>query len=161
MFLASIFVSFINPPYPKLGRACCGGAVGLYVWRIIGHYVDHLPLYRREQIAARDRVILSSSTLADWGGRIGVALQPRADRRVALLLERNVLQADETPVAPLDPGQGKTKRAYLWAYRSNVLETGPPRGFDSQIPICVRNGKNVGAALAAISAVSRARPLLV
>ncbi|MBS4096979.1 MAG: IS66 family transposase [Sulfuricella sp.] len=34
--------------------------------------------------------------------------------------------ADETPVAQLDPGNGKTKRAYLWAYRSNVLETGPP-----------------------------------
>jgi hypothetical protein len=30
------------------------------------------------------------------------------------------------PVAQLDPGSGKTKRAYLWAYRSNVLETGPP-----------------------------------
>jgi hypothetical protein len=29
-------------------------------------------------------------------------------------------------VAQLDPGRGKTKRAYLWAYRSNVLETGPP-----------------------------------
>jgi transposase len=101
-------------------------AVGLYVWLIIGKYVDHLPLYRLEQIAARDRVILSSSTLADWVGRIGVALQPLADRLAALLLERSVLHADETPVAQLDPGKGKTKRAYLWAYRSNVLETGPP-----------------------------------
>ena len=107
------------------GRA----AVGLYVWLIIGHYVDHLPLYRREQIAARDRVILSRSTLADGVGRIGVALQPLADRLVAHLLERSVLHADETPVAPLDPGQGKTKRAYLWAYRSHVLETGPPGGL--------------------------------
>ena len=101
-------------------------AVGLYVWLIIGKYVDHLPLYRLEQIAARDRVILSSSTLADWVGRIGVALQPLADRLAVLLLERSVLHADETPVAQLDPGKGKTKRAYLWAYRSNVLETGPP-----------------------------------
>jgi len=126
----SVSAAPIPPAVIDGGRA----AVGLYVWRIIGQYVDHLPLYRREQIAARDRVILSSSTLADWGGRIGVALQPRADRRVALLLERNVLQADETPVAPLDPGQGKTKRAYLWAYRSNALETGPPIVvFDCQL----------------------------
>lgn len=101
-------------------------AVGLYVWLVIGKYVDHLPLYRMEQIAARDRVTLSSSTLADWVGRIGVALQPLADRLAARLLERSVLHADETPVAQLDPGKGKTKRAYLWAYRSNVLETGPP-----------------------------------
>ena len=53
-------------------------AVGLYVWRIIGKYMDHLPLYRLEQIAARERVILSGSTLAEWVGRIGVALQPLA-----------------------------------------------------------------------------------
>ena len=101
-------------------------AVGLYVWILIGKYLDHLPLYRLEQIAARDRVTLSRSTMAEWVGRIGVALQPLADRLAELLLERDVLHADETPVAQLDPGRGKTKRAYLWAYRSNVLETGPP-----------------------------------
>ena len=49
--------------------------------------VDHLPLYRLEQIAARDRVILSSSTLADWVERIGVVLQPLAARLAVLLLE--------------------------------------------------------------------------
>jgi transposase len=101
-------------------------AVGLYAWILIGKYLDHLPLYRLEQIAARDHVILSRSTMAEWVGRIGVALQPLADRLAELLLERDVLHADETPVAQLDPGRGKTKRAYLWAYRSNVLETGPP-----------------------------------
>lgn len=101
-------------------------AVGLYVWILIGKYLDHLPLYRLEQIAARDQVILSRSTMAEWVGRIGVSLQPLADRLAMLLLDRGVLHADETPVQQLDPGRGKTKRAYLWAYRSNVLETGPP-----------------------------------
>jgi transposase len=101
-------------------------AVGLYVWVLIGKYLDHLPLYRLEQIAARDDVTLSRSTMAQWVGRIGVALEPLADRLAQLLRERGVLHADETPVAQLDPGRGKTKRAYLWAYRSNVLETGPP-----------------------------------
>jgi len=28
-------------------------------------------------------------------------------------------------VKQLDPGQGKTKRAYLWAYRSGDLDDGP------------------------------------
>ncbi len=101
-------------------------SVGLYVWVLIGKYLDHLPLYRLEQIAARNQVILSRSTMAEWVGRIGVSLQPLADRLSALLLERDVLHADETPVQQLDPGRGKTKRAYLWAYRSNALETGPP-----------------------------------
>ncbi|WNV03396.1 IS66 family transposase [Candidatus Methylospira mobilis] len=100
-------------------------AVGLLTWVMIGKYQDHLPLYRLEQIAARDDVILSRSTLADWVGRVGVALQPLVDRLAWHLLQRNALHADETPVAQLDPGNGKTKKAYLWAYRSNDLEPGP------------------------------------
>jgi transposase len=70
-------------------------AVGLYVWVIIGKYLDHMPLYRLEQIAAREGVTLSRSTLAEWVGRIGVALQPLADRLTALLLEREVLHAQD------------------------------------------------------------------
>ena len=101
-------------------------AAGLYAWVIVCKYLDHLPLYRLEQIGARDRVILSRSTLAEWVGRIGVALQPLADRLAVLLRSCSVLHADETPVRQLDPGAGKTKRAYLWAYRTNALQTGPP-----------------------------------
>ena len=100
-------------------------AVGLLVWVLVSKYLDHLPLYRLEQIAARDQVILSRSTLAEWVGRTGVALQPLVDRLTELLLKRGTLHADETPVAQLDPGSGKTKKAYLWAYRSNDLESGP------------------------------------
>lgn len=101
-------------------------ATGLLAWVIVGKYLDHLPLYRLERMAARDGVTLARSTLAEWVGRIGVALQPLADRLTALLLERPILHADETPVQQLDPGNGKTKRAYLWAYMSNRLDTGPP-----------------------------------
>ena len=100
-------------------------AVGLLTWVLIGKFLDHLPLYRLEQIAARDGVILSRSTLADWVGRLGVALQPLAERLAWHLRQRNSLHADETPVPQLDPGNGKTKKAYLWAYRSNDLQPGP------------------------------------
>lgn len=100
-------------------------AVGLLTWVMISKYLDHLPLYRLEQIAARDGVNLSRSTLADWVGRLGVALQPLADRLAWHLLQRECLHADETPVPQLDPGRGKTKKAYLWAYRSNDLQPGP------------------------------------
>ena len=100
-------------------------APGLLAWVVASKYLDHLPLYRLEQIAARDQVILARSTLAEWVGRTGVALQPLADRLREVLLERGTIHADETPVSQLDPGSGKTKRAYLWAYRSNDLEAGP------------------------------------
>lgn len=101
-------------------------AVGLLAWVIVGKYMDHLPLYRLEGIAARSGVTLARSTLAEWVGRLGVALNPLAERLAELLRQRAILHADETPVRQLDPGSGKTHRAYLWAYRSNALDTGPP-----------------------------------
>jgi len=101
-------------------------APGLLTWVMVSKFLDHLPLYRLEQIAARQQLPLARSTLAEWVGRVGVALQPLVDRLTALLRERHVLHADETPVPQLDPGKGKTKKAYLWAYRSNDLEPGPP-----------------------------------
>ena len=62
------------------------------------------------------------STLAQWVGSCGVQLQPLVDAMKAELLEQSVLHADETPVAMLDPGAGKTHRAYLWTYCSTALQ---------------------------------------
>ena len=99
---------------------------GLLTWVAISKFADHLPLYRLEQMAARQEVILSRSTLSEWVGRLGVALQPLADRLAEKLRAQAILHADETPVQQLDPGKGKTKRAYLWAWRSNDFSGGPP-----------------------------------
>jgi transposase len=84
---------------------------------VIAKYTDHLPLYRQEALYARSGVELSRSTLAEWIGAVGVALAPLTDALRADLLMSPVLHADETPVAQLDPGAGKTKRAYVFAYR--------------------------------------------
>jgi len=100
---------------------------GLLAWIAIQKFADHLPLYRIHQIAQRSGVNLATSTLASWVGQTGVALQPLADRLAELLKQNPVLHADETPVQQLDPGSGKTKRAYLWAYRSNDLDAAQHR----------------------------------
>ena len=83
---------------------------------LIAKYQDHLPLYRQEAIFARAGVAIARSTLAQWVGQCGVALQPVTDALKDEVLTHPVLHADETPVAMLDPGAGKTKRAYLWSY---------------------------------------------
>ncbi len=132
---------------PRVPSIIDGGmaAPGLLTWVMISKYADHLPLYRLEQIAARSEVPLARSTLADWVGRTGFALQPLANRLAELLKERQVMHADETPVAQLDPGAGKTKRAYLWTWRSNDLDTGPPIVvFDYQTS---RSGKHADSFL--------------
>ena len=91
---------------------------GLLAQVAIGKYADHLPLYRQEAIFRRSGVELTRATMAGWIGKMGVALTPLVEAMQTDLLQQTVLHADETPVQMLDPGAGKTKRAYLWAYRS-------------------------------------------
>lgn len=98
-------------------------APGLLAQVAIQKYTDHLPLYRQEAIFARAGISLSRTTLAEWIGAVGVALQPLVDVLRTRLLQSPVLHADETPVAQLDPGAGKTKRAYLFAYRKRPATT--------------------------------------
>jgi transposase len=51
-------------------------AMGLLSWVMISKFLDHLPLYRLELIAARDSLTLSRSTLADWAGRLAAFGRP-------------------------------------------------------------------------------------
>jgi transposase len=95
---------------------------GLLAQVLVAKYADHQPLYRQEGIFARAGLALSRSTLAQWVGACGVQLQPLVDALKAELLSRPVLHADETPVAMLKPGHGKTHRAYLWSYGSTVFD---------------------------------------
>ncbi len=89
---------------------------GLLAQVLVAKFLDHLPLYRQEHIFERAGLAIARSTLAQWVGECGVQLQPLVDALSAELLKHDVLHADETPVAMLKPGNGKTHRAYLWSY---------------------------------------------
>ena len=89
---------------------------------LVAKYADHQPLYRQEGIFERAGVAIPRSTLAQWVGACGVHLQPLVDALRAMLLERSVLHADETPVAMLTPGKGRTHRAYIWSYSSTQFD---------------------------------------
>ena len=95
---------------------------GLLAQVLVGKYADHLPLYRQEAIFGRAGLAIPRSTLAQWVGTCGVRLQPLVDALKDEILSHRVLHADETPVAMLKPGEGKTHRAYLWAYAAGAFE---------------------------------------
>ena len=95
---------------------------GLLAQVLVAKYADHLPLYRQETIFARAGFAIPRSTLAQWVGSCGVRLQPLVDALKAVVLRHGVLHADETPVQMLKPGNGKTHRAYLWAYAAGAFE---------------------------------------
>lgn len=95
---------------------------GLLAQVLVAKYHDHQPLYRQEGIFQRAGLAIPRSTLAQWTGACGVQLQPVVDALRQALLQIGVLHADETPVAMLAPGKGKTHRAYLWAYGTTQYE---------------------------------------
>ena len=90
-------------PWPQWGRVSPGDA-------------DHLPLYRQSQIFVRDGLDIDRSTLADWVGKSTALLAPLADAIGRHVLAGQAIFADDTPVAMLAPGTGKTQTARLWAY---------------------------------------------
>ena len=97
-------------------------ASGLVAHTLISRFVDHLPYYRQEAINARSGVHTPRSTLAAQSGRAGAAMEPLYEAHKRFVLSCPVVHADETPVAMLDPGAGKTKRAYIWAYARGELD---------------------------------------
>jgi transposase len=95
---------------------------GLLAQVLVAKFADHLPLYRQEAIFGRAGLAIPRSTLGAWVGSCGVQLQPLVDALKAEILRHSVVHADETPVQMLKPGNGKTHRAYLWAYAAGAFE---------------------------------------
>ena len=105
-------------------------APGLLAHVLAAKYLDHLPLHRQEQIYARDGVVLPRSTMAGWLGQLEVLLEPLVERLATHVLGTAVIQADETPVPVLQPGNGRTATGYLWAYRSGPWQPTQAVVFD-------------------------------
>src|SRR5580698_6799191 len=117
---------------PKLSCACCSRIVqepaphrpidkglagpGLLAHVLVAKYADHLPLYRQEEIYAREGVELSRSTMAAWVGGTSRLLEPLVEALRRHVMSAQKLHADDTPVPVLAPGQGKTKTGRLWTY---------------------------------------------
>jgi transposase len=92
-------------------------APGLLAQILVGKYCDHLPLYRQEQIfLQRYRVPLPRQTLARWVELAADWLKPIYQHIRTGVLAGGYVQADETPIDYLEPGNGKTKQGYFWTF---------------------------------------------
>ena len=119
---------------------------GLLAQVMVAKFSDHLPLYRQEAIFGRAGWVIPRSTLGAWVGACGVQLQPLVDALKQAILGHEVVQADETPVAMLKPGNGKAHRAYLWSYSTGAFETMKALVYDFTE---TRSGKHAEAFLGA------------
>lgn len=62
--------------------------------------------------------------------RAGASLMPLYEAHREFVLSARVLHADETPVRMLDPGAGKTAKAYVWAYARGEHQESPGVIYD-------------------------------
>lgn len=109
---------FCSPLPPRVLQGGLPG-VNLLVQVLLAKYMDHLPLYRQEQIfLQRYGIRLSRKTMADWvrvvtEDWLGLIYESiKSDVRSS-----DYLHADETPVSCMDPDvRGRTRDAFLWTY---------------------------------------------
>ena len=89
----------------------------------VAKYADALPLYRQEQLFARDGVELSRQTMSGWMVALEAPLKPLMAAMKARLGEDPVLHVDETRVQVLaEPGREATQQSFMWVYRGGSPE---------------------------------------
>ncbi len=101
------------PRPPRLLNSFAGPS--LLAGLAVGHFADHQPYYRLEEILARSGLAIERGTQCRWMIRLAKALAPLTTWMRCLALQSPVVQADETPVKMLAPGQGQASTTYLWA----------------------------------------------
>lgn len=90
---------------------------------LINKYVDHLPLYRQQQIFKRSDIQIAPSTIDTWIAHLGKLFELLYQRLVEEVKAQSYLQADETTTKVLDKEKKKkTHLGYYWVYHAPIAK---------------------------------------
>jgi len=91
---------------------------GLLSYIIVSKYVDHLPLYRLEQMFKRYQIHINRSTMAGWLAQVCGFLEAiHREMKRQLIADSFLIQADETTLKVRnDAVIDKCDLGYLWPY---------------------------------------------
>jgi transposase len=117
--------TIIQAPSPDLPIEKGRPGPGLIANVVVGKYLDGLPLYRQSAILAREGIEIKRATLADWVGHAAWWTAPLAELIGVHVMSAPVIHTDDTPIAVLAPGNGKTRTGRIWTY---VLDERPWQG---------------------------------
>jgi hypothetical protein len=94
---------------------------------MVQKYVNAMPLYRQEQEFIMNGFMLSRQTMANWMIYSSEHwLEPLYERMKVLMLEENVLHADETVLQVLrEEGRKSRANSYMWLYRTGEAPSHP------------------------------------
>jgi transposase len=90
---------------------------GLLAYVVTSKLADHLPLYRLEQIFARQRVDISRATLCGWMAAAARVVQPLYQLMCDRVRQSAVMHTDDTTVPILH--EGHCRQGRLWTYVGN------------------------------------------
>jgi transposase len=128
-------ITIAELPSRPIEKCLAGNSVLTHI--LVSKYVDHLPLYRQQQIFRRAEIEIAPSTIDSWVAQSGNFIVPLYDRMVEFVKNQRYLQADETTLRVLDKDKkGETHLGYLWVYhaplsRMCVFDYQQGRGTDA------------------------------
>jgi transposase len=104
-------------PAPAFPKSLASASAAAYI--ISQKYVEGLPLYRQQLSMQRLGFEISRQTLSNWVIAGAYALDLVYRRMKAILLKRDIMAADETPLQVLhEAGRKAQTKSYMWLYRS-------------------------------------------
>jgi len=102
------------PPRP-IDKGVAGP--GLLAYILVSKYVDHLPLYRLQQMFMRYNIHIHRSSMVGWIAELCNPLEAIYRAMKETVLSSFLIQADETTLKVLDDTvKGKCVLGYLWPY---------------------------------------------
>jgi transposase len=87
---------------------------GLLAYIVASKFADYLPLYRLEDIFARQGFEISRATQSVWCGDVADLVEPLYQRMAERVRQSHVVATDDTILPMLSPG--KAKQARMWVY---------------------------------------------
>jgi len=101
-------------PAQPIDRGLAGPSLLAHV--ITSKLGDHLPLYRLEQIFARQQVDVACSTMCAWMRAAGELVTPLVELMRTRVRGSQVIHTDDTPVPIQSPGAKQCRKGHIWCY---------------------------------------------
>jgi transposase len=120
-------IELADKPIQPIDKGMAGP--GLLAYVVTAKYADYLPLYRLENIFARNGFEIDRVTQCLWCRDVAEITKSLYDRMVQRVLGGHVIHTDDTVMPMLAPG--KTKQARMWVYLGD--EANPYNVFDFTI----------------------------
>jgi transposase len=107
------FTTAVKPPQP-IDKGLPGP--GLLAYVVVSKLGDHLPLYRLENIFARQRVQIARSTMCAWMAAAGELARPLIELMSARVKQSRMIHTDDTTVPIQSPGEKQCRKGRIWCY---------------------------------------------